>query len=197
MSRKELRGGELEVLRGYDERKWSRWLAKNHGLKKGAWLVFFKKGSGLPSIGYDEALDAALCHGWIDSVIMRIDETSYARKFTPRRPGSIWSKSNIERVNRLHREGKMTEAGMKLFRNRPSGISRAEQFKVRQPPFPKEFLAALKKDRMASVAFEKFAPSHKKRYLMWITAAKTKETRDRRIDEAVKLIRMNVKSLLK
>jgi len=180
-----------------DRDTWRCWLEEHGDSEQEVWLVYYKAASGKPTLSYQDSLEEALCFGWIDSIIKRIDDDTYARKFTPRRPGSIWSKSNIARVNRLHREGKMTEAGMKLFRNRPSGISWAEQFKARQPPFPKEFLAALKKDRMASVAFEKFAPSHKKRYLMWITAAKTKETRDRRIDEAVKLIRMNVKSLLK
>ena len=190
-------GSDLVRLGGFDERAWKRWLGENWNKSPGAWLVFYKKGSGRPSISYEEALDVALCHGWIDSVIMRIDGTSYARKFTPRRLGSIWSETNIRRVKELTRQGRMTEAGLKLYRERTGRKSQAEQFKVREPPFPEEFMAAVKSDGLAWANFEKLAPSHRKRYLMWITAAKKKGTRDRRIMEAVVLLWKDVKSLLK
>jgi uncharacterized protein YdeI (YjbR/CyaY-like superfamily) len=104
---------------------------------------------------------------------------------------------NIDRVERLTKEGKMTESGLALFRVRSDKISLAEEFKVKEPPFPAEFLNALKKNRRAWENFQKFAPSYKRRYLMWITSAKAAETRTDRIEEAVSLIAKNLKSLLK
>jgi uncharacterized protein YdeI (YjbR/CyaY-like superfamily) len=91
-----------------DPREWRSWLLKHHE-DGGVWLVFHK--GGLPSMTYEEAVDEALCFGWIDSVIRRIDDGSYVRRFTPRRAGSAWSTSNLERLARLRKEGRMTEWG--------------------------------------------------------------------------------------
>ena len=134
------------------------------------------------SVDYDESVDWALCYGWIDSLIKKIDDQKYARKFTPRKVGSIWSKSNIDRVERLIKEGKMTEYGLALFVERNNKISFAEKFKVEEPPFPPEFFKTIKKNKEAWQNFQKFSPSHKRQYQMWITSAKKADTRDRRID---------------
>jgi uncharacterized protein YdeI (YjbR/CyaY-like superfamily) len=176
--------------------EWRGWLDRNHLLEREVWLIFYKKDAGEPCIDYDDAVGWALCYGWIDSIIKRIDDKKYTRKFTPRKSGSIWSKSNIERVNRLIKEGKMTEHGMALFEKR-NKVSFAEKFKAKELPFPPEFLDAIKKNRQAWQNFQKFAPSHKRQYQMWITSAKKADTRERRIKEAVNLIGENVKSLLK
>jgi uncharacterized protein YdeI (YjbR/CyaY-like superfamily) len=180
-----------------DGEMWRAWLQHNHLLEKEVWLIFFKRGAEESGVSYDEALDWALCFGWIDSMIRKIDDFRYARKFTPRRPGSVWSKSNIDRVERLTKEGKMTGRGLTLFRDRSGERSHAEKFREDEPPFPPEFLSAVKNNRRAWANFQKLAPGYKRRYLMWIANAKTAETRDRRIEEAVALIAKNVKSLLK
>jgi uncharacterized protein YdeI (YjbR/CyaY-like superfamily) len=104
---------------------------------------------------------------------------------------------NIDRVKRLTREGRMTEYGLGPFRERISEISLAEKFKAEEPPFPQEFLEALKKNSRACEKFQTFAPCYKRRYLMWITSAKTAETKNRRVEEAVSLRGKNLKSLLK
>ena len=111
--------GTLEVERPSD---WRTWLRRNHLKEKGVWLVFRRKGSTARSIGYADALDGALAFGWIDSTIRRIDGERYARKFTPRRPGSVWSEPNVRRVEELKAGGRMTKWGLRLYENRPSDL---------------------------------------------------------------------------
>jgi uncharacterized protein YdeI (YjbR/CyaY-like superfamily) len=187
----------LETVEAGNAAAWRSWLRRNHLNSAGAWLIFHRKGSSQPSISYDEAMDEALAYGWIDSIIRKLDDQRYARKFTPRRPGSIWSKSNIERVYRLAKEKRMTKWGLEAFEKRTSETSLLEKFKANPVPVPEDLLQALRKNRTAWVNFDQFMPSYKQRYVMWITSAKQPETRRRRIDEAVVLISRNVKALLK
>lgn len=188
---------ELGTLDVNSASEWRSWLAENHLACQGVWLVFHRSGAGVPSVTYDEALDEALAYGWIDSVIKKIDGERYARKFTLRRPGSIWSKFNIERVGRLRREGKMTRWGLEAYRKKTGEVSQLERVNAEGAVVPEDFEAALRKNRLAWSNFEHMAPSHKKRYLVWIAAAKRPETRQRRIGEAVVLVSRNVKNLLK
>jgi uncharacterized protein YdeI (YjbR/CyaY-like superfamily) len=187
----------LETVEAGDAVAWRSWLRKNHLNSPGVWLIFRRKGSSQPSISYDEAMDEALAYGWIDSIIRKLDAQRYARKFTPRRPGSTWSTSNIERVNRLTKEKRITKWGLEAFEKRTSEISLLEKFKANPVPVPDDMVQALRKNETARVNFEQFTPSCKQRYVMWITSAKQPETRQRRIDEAVVLISQNVKTLLK
>jgi uncharacterized protein YdeI (YjbR/CyaY-like superfamily) len=187
----------LQVIDVGNVENWRSWLRGNHLSVPGIWLVFHNRESGLPSISYDDALDAALSFGWIDSVIKKIDGGSYARKFTPRRPWSIWSSSNISRVERLKREGRMTKWGLQAFEKRTGEISLLEKFNREGVAVPKDLESALRKNKKAWANFELFAPSYRKRYLVWISAAKSPATREKRIKEAVILISKNVKDLLK
>ena len=107
--------GELELV---ESTEWFTWLKINHGKKLGAWVVFPKKEINEPSITFEEALDIALCYGWIDISIRRIDERTYGRKFTPRREKSAWSETNIKRVQVLERQRKMTKWGLEVYRRR-------------------------------------------------------------------------------
>ena len=107
---------ELETLEVLDEAQWRSWLAANRHSSQGVWLVFRKK--GVKSLSYDEAIDGALAYGWIDSLVRKIDDARYARKFTPRKPWSIWSNLNIARVRRLRAEGRMTKWGLEAFAQR-------------------------------------------------------------------------------
>lgn len=187
----------LKTLRVSKPSDWRSWLEKNHGKEDGVWLVFLKKGSGVPSISYDEAVDEALAFGWIDSLIKKIDERQFARKFTPRRPWSIWSKLNISRVEKLIGEGRMTGRGLAAFRMRTPEISLLEKISIEGVTIPPDFGIALRMNKKAWKNFERFGPSYKKRYLVWISGAKTPKTRAKRIAEAVILVSRNVKSLLK
>ena len=101
-----------ETLLVHSSAEWREWLALHHAEKKEIWLVYYKKTSGKTGITYEESVEQALCFGWIDGAIKGIDKDTYAGRFTPRRAKSPWSESNRERVARLIREGRMTEAGM-------------------------------------------------------------------------------------
>jgi uncharacterized protein YdeI (YjbR/CyaY-like superfamily) len=97
---------------------WASWLKANHEKQRGVWVVFAKKFTNLPSMSFEEALDIALAYGWIDISIRKIDEKTFGRKFTPRRPESAWSSSNIERAEQLITEGKMTMRGLEVYKRR-------------------------------------------------------------------------------
>ena len=187
----------LETLDVATATDWRSWLDEHHLSKKEIWLVFHRKGSKLPSITYGEALDEALAYGWIDSLIRKIDEEKYVRKFTPRKPSSIWSSLNIGHVNRLKKQGRMTKWGLEAFAKRTGEISQMEKTTAEGTKIPRDLIEALKMNKTAWNNFQGFAPSHKKKYLIWISGAKRPETRKKRIDEAVVLISRNVKNLLK
>ena len=189
-----------ELLDVQKANEWRLWLKKNRLKSQGVWLVYHRSGSGIPSISYEESVDEALAFGWIDSVIKRIDGERYARKFTPRRSGSIWSKSNVSRVEWLRKEGRMTELGLAAFARRTSRASLLEKFNAqgaRAAEAPKDFVDALRANAQALANFQRMAPSHRKRYLLWIAGAKKAETRQKRIAEAVALVGKNVKNLMK
>jgi len=186
---------ELETLEVEDGARWRSWLAANHQSSQGVWLVFRKK--GVKSLSYDEAIDGALAYGWIDSLVRKIDDERYARKFTPRKPWSIWSSLNISRVKRLRTEGRMTEWGLEAFKKRTPEISTLERVNREGMKVPADLEEALRANAKAWSNYKRFAPSHRKRYFIWISAAKKPETRKKRIFEAVDLISQNVKDLLK
>jgi uncharacterized protein YdeI (YjbR/CyaY-like superfamily) len=104
-----------ETLLVNSRQEWREWLAKHHADRKEIWLIYYKKTSGKTGITFEESLEEALCFGWIDSANKGIDQETYAGRFTPRRPKSPWSHSNRERVARLLREGRMTEAGLAVL----------------------------------------------------------------------------------
>lgn len=177
---------------------WRRWLARNYGREPGVWVVFTKKGAAVPSMGYDAALDEALCYGWIDSVIRRIDDRHYARKFTPRRAGSIWSDANRKRVARLLRQKRVTSAGRQAIRHsQPPGRRVEPRRPVLSFRAPKEFLKALNENPAAKAYFRGLATGYQRRFIIWNAMAKRPETRIARIRESLRLLRRNEKLGLK
>jgi len=187
----------LETFEAASAAQWRSWLRENHLGSLGVWLVFRKIGSDVQTISYDEALEEALSYGWVDSLIKKLDGRRYARKFTPRRPRSVWSKSNVDRVNKLISERRMTKWGLDSFAKRTSDISLLEKFNLEGVHIPQDLEEALKANKRAWTNFERFGESYRKRYLIWIEGAKRPETRKRRVAEAVELISRNVKALLK
>ncbi|WXG47544.1 MAG: YdeI/OmpD-associated family protein [Candidatus Atabeyarchaeum deiterrae] len=175
-----------EELHFIDRGQWRSWLVKNHDTKTEVWLIFYKKLAGATSISYDDAVEEALCFGWIDSIIKRIDENKFARKFTRRKPKSKWSKSNRERAERMIKEGRMTEYGLSQIREAKENgewfIVNSRPIELEIPQFVKEELALNKK---ASWSFDSLAKSNKQQYIKWILSAKRDETRKRRLAEAV------------
>lgn len=186
-----------ETLDVTSQADWRDWLGKNGETKEGIWLVFYKKDSEHSTIAYDDAVDEALAYGWIDSVIRRIDEKRFARKFTPRRLGSVWSKYNLARVKKLNAEGRMTKRGLEAYARRTGETSLLEQFSTKAVRTPSDLMGALRRNERAWSNYRRFGQSHRKRYLMWISSAKKPETRKKRIAEAVKLIAQDEKNLLK
>lgn len=187
-------GGPALVMR--NRREWRRWLARNGKRQKEIWLVQFRKGSPGTAVAYDDALDEALCFGWIDSLVKRIDGDRYARKFTRRTNPLTWSALNRKRMKRLIAEGRVTRAGLAVagYRNAPKRVEQRSHIPERLPP---ALAAVIRQDTRAWSAFRALAPSHRRAYIGWVTSAKREETRLRRLAEAVRVLARGEKLGLK
>ena len=184
----------VEQLPLSNRNEWRTWLENNHATKKEVWLIYYKKHAGKPSIPYEDSVEEALCFGWVDSIIKRIDDERCARKFIRRRGRSKWSESNKKRAERMISEGRMTLAGMARVNDaKKSGEwfkSNAVPKNVMIPAFIEEGLA---KSRKANENFNKLAESYKRLYVRWISSAKREQTRLRRLEEAIDLLEQNKK----
>jgi uncharacterized protein YdeI (YjbR/CyaY-like superfamily) len=167
--------------------QWRDWLAEHHDSEPEVWLIFHKLHTGVASIDYNDALDEALCFGWVDSLVKRLDDRRYARKFTPRREDSRWSATNRKRYAELKATGRL----------QPPGLNRAPTDRTYGPGPPRFQLpsklpdyiqTALRRHPVALRFFEALAPSHRRRYVGWIETAKRQETKDRRLKEAIRLL---------
>lgn len=167
--------------------QWRRWLERHHDSEPEVWLVFQKQHTGVASIAYLDALDEALCFGWVDSLVKRLDDARYARKFTPRKADSRWSAINRKRYAALKASGRLMPAGIERApTGRGYGPPRPRfQMPARLPP---DIQAALEKHPAARRSFEGLAPSHRRRYVGWIESAQREETRARRLKEAIRLL---------
>jgi uncharacterized protein YdeI (YjbR/CyaY-like superfamily) len=187
----------LKTLVMRDRDRWRAWLAANHDKHQEVWLVFFKKHTSKPSIPYEDAVGEALCFGWIDSLIQRIDDDSYARKFTPRTDHDKWSALNKARVARMVKEGRMMPLGLAKAGDLKSKPTAAPPRLPKDLPPPPDLVAALRREPPAWSNFQALAPSYRRRYVGWIIIAKKEETRRKRIAEAVRLLARNQKLGLK
>ena len=184
----------LELFHPKTRAEWRRWLQTHHATARGVQLVYARRGTGLPSIAYDEAVEEALCFGWIDSTERKLDEQRYMQLFTPRKPKSSWSKSNKERVARLAEAGLMTDAGMARIEAAKADGSWSFLDAIEALEIPRDLAAALAKNAKALANFEAFPPSSKKIILLWIATAKREETRAKRIAETVALAGRNLRA---
>ncbi|MBN2494530.1 MAG: YdeI/OmpD-associated family protein [Deltaproteobacteria bacterium] len=184
-----------------DLASWRRWLRARHASERVIWLVFDKRDTGKRCLSYGDALDEALCWGWIDGIVRRIDDRTYARKFTPRRDPSKWSAVNIERMRRLLAEGRVQPAGRAVVSQRVMGEvlqgSPARKRDRAPLPVPPELERALDGCQRARAFFDSLAPSYRRNYVRWVAEAKRAETRERRVSEAVRLLASGEKVLLK
>jgi len=180
----------MKTLEFKDRTEWRAWLADNHDRQVEIWLVYYKKATGIPCIEYGESVEEALCFGWVDSLIRKIDEHSYARKFTPRKDNSVWSQLNKQRVEKLIREGLMTEHGLKKVEaaKRSGRWDAPAQSPKIDFEMPAEFAQALSKNPQAEEVFNNLSLSHQKQYLRWIITAKRPETREKRVAESIQLL---------
>ena len=132
-----------------------KWLAKNHSKSPGIWLKFFKKNSGIKSVYYDQALDIALCYGWIDALVRKFDESSYVQRFTPRRSRSMWSRRNRDHTKRLIKEGRMRPAGLvQIAAAKRDGRWKVAYESPRKMQIPSDFLKELARDPEAHAFFQ-------------------------------------------
>ena len=161
---------------------WRNWLAKNHDIEREVWLVYFKGASDKTKVDYESSVEEALCFGWIDSIIQKIDEEKYARKFNPRRMESKWSETNKRRVLKVIREGRMTEAGMSKVTFDMNKMDTSKP-KPKRPlvKMPEKIEKALKSGSRVWEAFQKITPSLQRNYILWLSDAKKPETFERRL----------------
>jgi uncharacterized protein YdeI (YjbR/CyaY-like superfamily) len=170
---------EVHVERRQD---WRRWLAEHHATSDGAWLVSWKRPTGRPAVPYDDAVEEALCFGWIDSQAKTLDDERSAQLFTPRKPGSRWSRSNKERVARLEAAGLIEPAGAAVIEAARADGSWSALDDVENLVVPDDLTAALAAHRGAADSWEAFSPSAKRAMLTWILDAKRPQTRAARIE---------------
>jgi uncharacterized protein YdeI (YjbR/CyaY-like superfamily) len=169
---------------------WREWLAGHGASESEIWLVYYKASTGKATISYEDSLEEALCFGWVDSLIQKIDEQKYARKFTPRKPGCKWSELNKHLVAKLIKEGRMTEVGLAKadFPLEEAASTRPKRPELPLPDWLKEGLMTSPK---AWENFSKLPHSHRRNYILWVSEAKREETRQKRIKEAIGRLEKN------
>jgi uncharacterized protein YdeI (YjbR/CyaY-like superfamily) len=166
--------------------EWRAWLEEHHASEPALWLGFWKKNSGGTGLTYEEAVEQALCFGWIDGVLNRIDDRRHRIRFTPRRPGSNWSKVNVEKVAQLEKRGLMTDAGRAAHeagRTNPRGLYAYEN--TEEVELDPAYVAQLEASPSALAFFESQSPSYQRTVKRWVMSAKQQSTRDRRMAELV------------
>jgi uncharacterized protein YdeI (YjbR/CyaY-like superfamily) len=166
-----------------------KWLKKNHKTAEGMWLRFYKKDSGVDSITYPQAVEVALCYGWIDAVMNKYDEQSYIQRFTPRRSKSRWSKINIDKVTRLIEEGRMKPAGLKeIEAAKADGRWQAAYDSPSNTIMPEDFLLKLSKNAKAKKFFDTLNKSNTYAIAWRLQTAKKPETREKRMNIILEML---------
>jgi len=163
------------------------WFGKNHGAATELWVGFFKKGSGQPSITWPESVDEALCVGWIDGIRKSLGVDRYVIRFTPRKPGSVWSAINMARVRALEAEGRMRPAGRKAFEARRENRSGIYSYEQREARLPTLYERRLRKNPAAWRFFDAQPLSYRKAACWWVVSAKKEETREKRLRRLIEL----------
>jgi uncharacterized protein YdeI (YjbR/CyaY-like superfamily) len=170
----------METALAKDRAAWRRWLAKNFNSRDEIWLVFYKKASGKQGVSYEHAVEEALCFGWIDGRKKKLDEECYAFRFTPRKARSAWSKSNLQRVERLIAEGKMMPAGLKTYNS-----SDRREVSPMPAEMPQALEARFRKQRVAWANYEKFPSGYRRVTAGWVASAKKEETQSKRLEKLI------------
>jgi uncharacterized protein YdeI (YjbR/CyaY-like superfamily) len=173
---------------------WRKWLEKNHASRKNVWLIVYKKGSNKPTITYDDAVEEALCFGWIDGTANKRDDESSYRLFAQRKTKSTWSGLNKTRIEKLVKENKMTDAGLQKITAAKKDGSWEILNKIEALEMPYLLKKAFTKNKTAMKNFMLFPPSAKKQLYFWVENAKTDTTRQKRIDEIVSHAEKNIRA---
>ncbi|MDY6965323.1 MAG: YdeI/OmpD-associated family protein [Halobacteriota archaeon] len=173
-----------------DREEWRNWLEEHHETEDEIWLIYYKKHTGKPRIPYDDAVEEAICFGWIDGIVKKIDEEKYAQRYTPRRKKSVWSDLNKIRARKMIESGRMTSAGLEKLGDH---LNEEVSSPKKELEIPLDLKDALISDPQAWENFSNFAPGYRRDYIGWILAAKREDTRKRRIDAVVKRSKDNIK----
>ncbi len=185
---------DYPILAFASEAEWEIWLAENFALAPGIWLRFYKKASGVASVNYAQALDVALCYGWIDSQVKKGDETSYLQKFTPRKKRSLWSQVNREKVAKLIAAGRMQPAGQaEIDKAKANGEWEQAYASFSTIEVPGDLQAQLDQDPETKTFFESLTKTQRYSLLIPLSLAKKPETRERRLTKALELLRARQK----
>lgn len=174
--------------------EWREWLHENHDKSNGVNLVFYRVGSPFESMRWEEAVQVAICYGWIDSTVRKIDDESRKQTFTPRKDKSVWSKLNKTYIEKLIQENLMHPSGHAKIETAKKNGSWESLDAVENHEIPKDLEAAFKKNKTALKNYEAFSPSYRKSYLYWLNQAKREETRTSRIEMIIELCAKNIKS---
>lgn len=180
------------MIKAASRDEWRSWLMENHAREAEVWLVYYKKHTGKASVTYIESVQEALCFGWIDGIKKSIDAETYTHRFTPRRPASKWSITNIRLAKELIEKGKMTAPGLKAFEQRQEyDVEALEAQRAGAEILTAETESQLKPHRQAWDNFKRLSPGYRRQYVMWLQTAKRPETRKKRLKQAVALLAQN------
>ena len=186
---------ELKTYFAKDRKAWRKWLEKNHAASSGIWLIYFKKTSGKKRLDYNDAVEEALCFGWIDSTTRPIDEEKYMQRFTPRKSKSGWSAINKQRIEKMISQDLMIAAGIEKIEMAKKDGSWESLDKIYAPVdllhIPEDLAKLFSKNKKAKINFENFPPFTKRQFLYWINSAKREETRKARIKQAILMCAAN------
>ena len=185
---------DYEQIYAASRAEWRVWLEDHHQILQGVWLVYFNKGSGKPRVSYDDAVEEALCFGWIDSVVRKIDDDSYQQLFTPRKKSSNWSRLNKVRIARLTEQGLMREAGIKMVEIAKASGKWDALNDVEELIVPADLQELFDQNPDAMRHWDAFSRSSRRGILEWILNAKRPETRMKRITETVRLAAKNLRA---
>jgi uncharacterized protein YdeI (YjbR/CyaY-like superfamily) len=180
----------METLYVTDRRQWRSWLSEHHAAESEVWLLFYKKHTKKPTISYDDAVQEAICFGWIDSLARRIDDETYAQKFTPRTDPYNWSETNRKRARLMIEAGKMTPAGLETIKVdlESAGAHSGGTATGEAPVLPAHLEKLIRDNEKAWAGFAGLTDSQRRLYVRWIMSAKKEETRVRRVREAIGLL---------
>ncbi len=174
--------------------EWRKWLEANASSAQEVWLVHYKKNSGKLSIGHNDAVEEALCFGWIDGKLKSIDKDRFILRYSPRKAKSVWSMINREKAEKLIATGRMTTAGLaRIEEAKRNGYWDAAYTNRTKYEMPVDLKKALMENSQAWNNFENFANTYRNMYIGWVMGAKTEETRKKRIEEVVKRSALNRK----
>ena len=180
-----------EQFEAPDRQVWRQWLEANHACSNGVWLVYYKKHSGKPCVSYEDAVEEALCFGWIDSRANTLDEERHVQFFGPRKAKSPWSRLNKHRIEKLTQQGLMTPAGLSLIEKAQQDGSWHSYDAIEDLAVPDDLQKALAQNALAEMYFEAFSTSVKKQLLWHLASAKRPETRSKRVEQIVQAAAQN------